>query len=218
VADSVVHPYVNWFAGSYQKQSIKDIHKICECHQDSWLAQKYFDRSHIDDGASWTHFLPSCIQVGMPGLPGYTQTDKKTQEVLTEINAAFDETYGQRPGLEYLKDCYENFYDTVVDEGYDKAYSPIPRNPDEALVLHGKVKSKVDYLDLLRTKAVGEAEKACDALIEFYQSGCSESDQNNFRKKVKNWNMDNGYWIDVEFDKDNRKLKIIWRSMWCQIF
>ena len=52
-ADSVVHPYVNCYAGAYHRQSIKDIHMISEVHQDSWLAQKYFGRKYIDEGDSW---------------------------------------------------------------------------------------------------------------------------------------------------------------------
>ena len=212
-ADSTIHPYVNCYAGAYHCQSIHDIHKISECHQDSWLAQKYFGRSHIDDGESWTKMLPGCYQVALPGVPGYTQVEAEAKEVLRDIDTAFQNTFGQSPGFEYLTDSYENYYDTAIDEGYDKAHSPIPRVPHESLVKHKELKG-VDYCKkLVRKTAVAAAEKACEAVIALYQSSCSENDQNKFRSEVKNWNMDTGYWIDVTLE--GNKLKIIWRHTWC---
>ncbi len=211
--DSMVHPYVNCFAGAYHKQTIDDIHKISEVHQDSWLAQKYFRRKYIDEGDSWTKFLPDCIQVGVP-LLAYTQVNAKTKEVFSDIVAAFKKTHGCEMSFEYIKDSYENMYDIAIDEGYDKALDVIPKEPHESLVQHERLKSATKYCpDLLRNKAVDASEKACNAVIDLYNSACSEDNLNEFRTEVKNWNMDTGYWIDVTL-KDN-KLKIIWRHRWC---
>lgn len=211
-ADSVVHPYVNCYAGAYHSQSIKDIHMISEVHQDSWLAQKYFGRKYIDEGDSWTNYLPDCLQIGWP--MAITVVNDETHEVFSDIVTAFKNTHGRGPDLEYMKDSYENLYDVAIDEGYDKAWSVIPKKPHESLVQHEKLKPEVKYyLDLLRTKAVGEAEKACQAVIALYNSKLSEDDKNKFRSEVKNWNLDTGYWIDVTLE-DN-KLTIIWRHRWC---
>lgn len=213
LADVNVHPYVNLYAGAYHSQVIADIHKTSELHQDSWLAQKYYGRSHVDDGESWTKYVPPCIQIGLPGVGGYTQIHGETKDVLRDINTAFVMTHGKGPGFTYLKDCYERFYDLVLDEEYDKAMLMVPRNPHKSLVFHDKIKHAVPYYpQLLRNKAVSAAEKACEAVIELYYSGFSDSDLNTFRSKVQNWNMDTGYRLEVELKGNN--LKIVWKHSW----
>lgn len=211
-ADSVVHPYVNCYAGAYHSQSFKDIHQISEVHQDSWLAQKYFEKKYIDEEDSLTHYLPDCLQIGWP--IAITVVNDKAQEVFSDIVTAFKNTHGRGPDLEYMKDSYETFYDVVINEGYDKALGVIPKKPHMSLVHHKMLKiKKVNYTDLLCKEAVEEAEKACQAVITLYDSELSEDDKNKFRSEVKNWNMDTGYWIDVTLE-DN-KLKIFWRHRWC---
>lgn len=221
-ADCVVHPYVNLYAGSYKKQVKKEIHKTSECHQDSFLAKKYFGRSDIHSGSSWTHFVPSCTQIALPGIPGYTQLSGQTKDVLRDIDAAYKKTHGKSPGFDYLKNCYENYYDVVLDEGYDKARiilglfkSPLPTTPHNSLVQHAKIKSQVTYYpDLLRKRAVAFAEKLCAECLSLFNGGApTEARQNQFRSTVKNMNMDNGYWIDVAAEGKN--LKITWKHTWC---
>jgi hypothetical protein len=220
-ADAMVHPYVNCFAGAYHCQSIHEIHKTCECHQDSFLAKEYYRRVDVHTGPSWTHVVPPCTQIALPAMPGYTQVNDRTKDVLRDIDEAFRNTHGDSPGFDYLKDCYENYYDVVLDEAYDKSRiiwgvvgSPIPTDPHNSLVQHEKLKGAVKYYDdLLRNKAVSVAEKVCEAVVTLYQSDCSADKQNEFRSKVKNWNMDTGYWIDVKLE--GKKLKIIWRHTWC---
>lgn len=220
-ADSMVHPYVNCYAGSYHNQVIEEIHKTSECHQDSFLAKKYYGRSDIHSGSSWTNYVPPCTQITLPAMPGYTQVNDETKEVLRDIDKAFKNTYNQSPGFDYLKDCYENYYDVVLDEGYDKSRiiwgiigSPLPIEAHQTLVQHDKLKAKVIYYpDLIRKKAVGFAEKLCEEVIKLYQSPCSVDDQNRFRSIVKNWNLDNGYWIDVKLEGNT--LNIVWRHTWC---
>ncbi|MFC2172654.1 hypothetical protein ACFLU6_08490 [Acidobacteriota bacterium] len=145
----------------------------------------------------------------------------QTKDVLRDIDEAFKSTHGDSPGFSYLKDCYENFYDVVLDEAYDKSRilwgvvgSPLPTNPHKSLVQHDKTKSQVQYYpNLILHKAVGFAEKLCEQVIALYQSSCTDSEKNRFRSAVKNWNMDTGYWIDVKMD--GNKLNIIWRHTWC---
>lgn len=220
-ADCMVHPYVNLFAGTYSHQVVEEIHKTSECHQDSFLAKKYFGRSDIHTGASWTKFVPSCTQISLPGVPGYTQLQAKTKEVLKLISNAFMTTHGKSPGFKYLKNCYENYYDVALDEAYDKGSillfvkSPLPTTPHNSLVQHDKVKSeKTYYPDLLRTKAVDFAEKICKACIELYSGIEPEATRaKSFRSSVRNMNMDNGYWIDVT--TEGKDLKITWKHTWC---
>ncbi|MFC2172653.1 zinc dependent phospholipase C family protein [Acidobacteriota bacterium] len=69
-ADSMVHPYVNCFAGAYHAQVIADIHKTSECHQDSYLAKQYYGRSNIHSGSSWRYFVPPLHSSESP--PGHT--------------------------------------------------------------------------------------------------------------------------------------------------
>ncbi len=221
-ADAMVHPYVNCYAGAYHSQVIKDIHKTSECHQDSYLAKEFYGRKDIHTGSSWVHLVPPCTQVTLPAMPGYTQLHAETKDVLRDIELAFQNTHGQSPGFAYLKNCYENYYDVVLDEAYDKSRiiwgvvgSPVPTKPHMSLVEHDRIKSKTKYYpDLLRTRAVGLAEKLCEALITLYQGNpSSEDQQNQFRSVVKNWNMDNGYWIDVS--TEGKTLRITWKHIWC---
>lgn len=206
-ADSVVHPYVNCFAGAYHNQSIDVIHRISELHQDSYVAKKYFNRDYIDEGDSlldsWTDYLPD--------VNG--EVNAETQEVFSDIVKAFRNTHDFELKLEYLRDSYENFYHNIMDIAYDTACCGIPKEPHESLVHHDQLVGDIYYPDLLTIKAVDEAEKACQAVITLYNSELSEDDQNEFRSIVRNWNMDTGYWIDITLE-DN-ELKIIWRHRWC---
>jgi hypothetical protein len=217
-ADTIIHPYVNCYAGAYNRQSIEELHMTSEVHQDSYLAQKYFNRKSIaiqsDDGDTWKKYLPPCLQVGIPGLPAYTKVSVETEEVLSDVAAAFKRTHGMGPDTEYLKDSYENLYDIAIDIGYDTAAGPIPRYPHQSLVQHERLKPAVIYYPGgLRDKAVAAATEACGAIIALFKGGFSDEDQDSFRSTVKNWNMDTGYWLDVSI-KDGR-LQVIWRHRWC---
>ena len=98
-ADSMVHPYVNCFAGAYHAQVINEIHKTSECHQDSHLAKEYYGRKNVHSGSSWVHFVPSCLQIALPAMPGYTQVYSETKDVLQDIDEAFKRTHGDSPGF-----------------------------------------------------------------------------------------------------------------------
>jgi hypothetical protein len=217
-ADTIIHPYVDLFAGAYNSQVIDEIHMKSEVHQDSYLAQKYFGRKSIaiqsDDGDTWKKYVPPCTQVGVPGLPAYTKVSEETQQVFSDVVAACNNTHGRGPDLEYLKDSYENFYDIAIDIGYDTAAGPIPKTPHMALVEHERIKSAVSYFpDLFLGRASQHAEDACQAVLDLFSSGFTPDDQNTFRSTVRNWNMDTGYWIDVTLNKG--KLAITWRHRWC---
>lgn len=213
MADAVVHPYVNCFAGVYSDQTIPAIHRTVELHQDSWLAQKYFGRKTIDEGItegySWKRFLPFYYQTEF-----LTQINNETINVLADIDTAIKNTHGYSPGFPYLINAYENLYFLIIDEEYDKAALYVPQTPQMELVQHSKLKSRIDYYNLLTKQAVTAAEIACEAVIALYRSNCSDKDLNLFRSKVKNLNMDNGYWIDVKLERN--KLKIIFRHIWCK--
>lgn len=199
IADSMVHPYVNRFAGAYHSQQVKDLHKTCEVHQDSYLAQKYFDRSHIDRGQSWTHFLP--------------KESSELNNVFNFIDQAFTTTYGEQLPVSVLKDSYDNYYNTAIDLAYDRAIGGVPRNPDSKLVNHEKV---IDpkYETLLLDTTISKCLAAYQAVVCLYESDFSEDAQNLFRSQIKNWNMDTGYWIDV--DMKDGELNITWKHTWCQ--
>lgn len=224
VADSLIHPYVNCFAGIYHHQSVDDLHKICECHQDSYLAQKYFGRKSIsvnsDDRDTWKKYIPPCIDIMGPSEldhvgdePVIGVVPNETTEVFSDIVTACNNTYSKGPNLEYLRISYLNFYDLIIGRGYDYAMGPIPKYPHESLVQHERLNPSMIYFPDLRNKAVDASEEACKSAIELLNSSFSIDDQNRFRSSVKNWNMDTGYWIDV--DVVNGKLNIIWRHRWC---
>lgn len=218
IADSIMHPFVNRFAGVYHKQPVEDLHKISELHQDSWLAQKYFGRRQIDEGDSWTEYIP--------------ENSSDLDNILNTIDIAYNETYNKKMGLERLQTCHSKFYHVVVDMGYDASLSDIPEEYDETLINHKYVqnselipegftvspeeKSKdmdILYYKLLKSQVFNKASQACQSVINLFESDFSEEMQNYFRHQIKNWNMDTGYWIDVSM-KDG-KLNINWKHTWC---
>jgi hypothetical protein len=212
-ADAMMHPYVNCFAGAYHQQKIEDIHKTSEGHQDSWVAKTYLNRTSIFDGDPWKNCLPLCFQSSSSRLielkiVGYTQVCDEAKEVLKDISTAFANTYNYKePLFGYFKNSYENFYDHAIDKGYrQELIGQLPRIPHEKLVQHEKLTFNYDNR---LTKAIDLAEKLCEEVISLYD----KDNEDYFRSKVKNWNMDTGYWIDVKLD--GNKLKIIWRHTWC---
>lgn len=197
IADSEMHPYVNRFAGAYHSQPVDDLHKISELHQDSWLAHHHFGRDYIDEGESWTMFVPDrTIEV---------------ERLFESIDATFHSTYKSSPGTEYLNKSYFKFYEFALDIGYDWAAGPIPKKADNNLVDHKHL--PVKYYDLLKGKTVDKAMAACNAVIQFFNSDMSNESENIFRSQIKNWNMDTGYWIDIDL-KDG-ELNITWKHTWC---
>jgi len=218
--DSMVHPYVNCFAGAYPEQFISEMHRTCECHQDSYLGKEYFRRMNVHSGPSWKKFVPPATQIAVPTLPGVTIINDDVKNVLDIIDKAFKKTHGNSPGIEDLIDCYENYYDVVLDEAYDKGViiiglivSDIPTDPHPSLVNHEKLEPQIKYSKVLLERAVEFAEELCKAVISLFKSNGTEEDKNGFREKIKNWNLDNGYWIEVKME--DKKLKIIWRNTWC---
>jgi hypothetical protein len=238
--DSIVHSYVNCFAGIYHKQPIADLHRTSELHQDSWLARKAFGRwinSSGDSGqlGSWQAWVPPPDQQEM-------------KDLFLLIYKAGRATFGRGPTVKYQKRAYNHFYKGILGIGYDKGLAGPPANPHESLVEHrllgGSEQSSdegpnfsgppkiVYWLDvpskdqipwlpggfnigawlLLQQRALTAAYRACRAVIELYKSDCSRKAQNRFRTRVKNWNMDTGYWIDVELKQGEPW--IIWRHRW----
>lgn len=217
IADSIMHPFVNRFAGVYHNQPVEDLHKISELHQDSWLAQKYFGRRQIDEGESWTEYLPT--------------SSIDLDNIFNTIDIAFHKTFQQKIGLKRLKTCYNKFHKIIIDMGYDASLSDIPEEYDLQLVDHLHVKEcnlipssivvtpeeKAQGKDILYYKLLkhisGKASQACQTLIHLYQGDFSEEMQNMFRYQIKNWNMDTGYWIDVSME--DGELNITWKHTWC---
>lgn len=219
-ADSVVHPYVNMIAGVYRSQTLRPggtkMHMYCECHQDSWLAQEYWGRA-ITAGDSWAKVVAVGSRIPMVVLPTYTWADGTTKEVFTDIGEAFHKTHGRPDAAtiySYLCDSFENFYDNVLDIVYDGAKGPLTNLPHDCMVQHERLKGIADYYgDVLRTRAVGAAERACDDVLELFYSSVTDADKDRFRSKVRDWNLDTGWWIDVGLE--GGELRIIWRHTWC---
>lgn len=214
VADSIMHPFVNRFAGAYHMQPVDDLHKNSELHQDSWMAQNYFNRPHIDDGDSWTDYLPD--------------SSTELDNLFNTIDVAFTSTYGVSQGLDTLKDSYSNFHG-LVDFVYDRALGPVPKHPDINLVNHHHVKESdllpagykitpesknILYYKLFKKTIFDKVQRSCQALISLYENGVSSESETYFRTEIKNWNMDTGYWIDV--DLQDGELNITWKHTWCE--
>jgi hypothetical protein len=226
VTDAIVHPYVNWFARAYRGQAMEDIHRTVELHQDSWMARVYWKRARVNDGMKWEHVVPPCYTAHVPLFGGYTQLHGETKDLYEDLAQAVIKTYGSPDSnqaslkkyqaflKEYLKDAYENFYDHILMTGYDSAMGGIPSTPQDELVHHRHLCRTVDYLaDLLQQRSVNKSEQVCEAVIALANSGCAQNDQDAFRGKARNWNLDTGYWIDVFVDND--RLHVVWRHTWC---
>lgn len=206
--DTILHPYVNSFAGIYHEQTQENIHKISECHQDSYLAQKYFSREKIDTGYSWTRFISAFLGGGSGGI---VTTSEEVEKVITIIVSAFSNTYGEENAMEaeYLRDSLENFYDTGLDIGYDTATGPIPKDYCEKLVQHEKDSN--NYLEHYILKlAPALCARLCEKAIGFYNNEIGEDE---LRGELKNFNMDTGYWLDV--DMEDGLIAINFKHSWC---
>lgn len=229
--DAIMHPFINLIAGVYRDQIYYKkiillpkvgIHTISECHQDSWLAQKYFGRKFIDDGPSWTKYLPPFppLPTPNPDSPPQDYAEKlrlhtEMKEVLNSIYRVINTTYFSTPPDEYLETSYKKVCDWVLSD-YDIALA-IPKEPNPALVQHEGIKNSeyVDYVTLITKKAVEAAFYACESVIKLIESTMSYEDECIFRSELRNWNMDTGYWIDVDMN-ENEHPRITWRHSWCR--
>jgi hypothetical protein len=218
-----LHPYINCFAGTYHDQTVSELHRTSEVHQDSWLARSYFGRKSIAGGGSWTVFLPDNEvfdrTVVMRG--GVVTKQMKPNPVLKvffgDLADAFGKTYGPESAVDggYFVESYDNYYTKFIATDYNAALLYVPQEPHVCLVFHRLLNAKrVYYTNLILKEAVPMAVDACKAILALYddQSGFSDNAVNTFRSDLKSWNLDTGYWLDIELVGD--QLRIIWRHTW----
>ncbi len=208
ITDAIVHPYINMIAGAYLHQVIPDLHRSVEMEQDSWIAIDYFRRREINTGPSWTNFLPD---------PG-----DMSDRVFESIRNAIGITYGRFPPERYLIDAYDFFYNTAIDIGYDtgshrandfgSGFGQFLSNwhdrPVMELVNHPYLNMRlVDLFD----ESAGKSLDACADAVQFYEGNIT-ADQ--FRSKLRSYDLDVGYYLDVIINSNT--LEITLRHTWEQ--
>ncbi|WP_230741159.1 zinc dependent phospholipase C family protein [Methanooceanicella nereidis] len=193
MADAIVHPYVNTFAGAYHHQvASKEAHQTIEVNMDSWMAKHYYGLKDITTTGishSWSDYVDDSNWIG--------KASDRAKEFFKEINEVFMSTYGEYPdgknaadGLEYLLVSYYNFWSFVLDIGYDTALGPVPTNPNPGMVTRFRQENYPSYLFKAKKAAVEACIKALD-----YWSG--KAGRDDLLEYMGNWNLDTGYRIKV---------------------
>ena len=223
-ADTIVHPYVNTFAGAYDNQSIHvavpsaleigraDMHRFVELQQDAYIAGKYFKvagmsepthswsrfwseaMGYIEMDNSWERILPKKLA---PFYPQIEHTVRLESLVTTYVKVAND-TYNPPSGKTAvtIKGLTEAIKKrfTLLDIGYDNALGPIPNKPELDFVHHPK--RDRDYDDYL-TAAANLTTKYWKAAFKFLRSIRDVNDRKEFYEAVPNFNLDTGFAIRV---------------------
>jgi hypothetical protein len=214
--DSILHPYVNTFAGVLDKQSIPvaakkgfiplpiigypldhilgtpmkaSMHRFVEVHQDSHIAKKYYGAKSLSGqagGDSWSASWSDFIDA-------VTSDSYKAQfnVLINRYEAAMKETYpdGKNPDFSGLKKAEKRVKLLALDMGYDWGLGYLPDHPEEIFVQHPKRDRPYEsYL----WSAADTTVKYWEAARTFYYSPKALEDRKEFFRVVRNFNLDTG--------------------------
>jgi hypothetical protein len=220
-ADTIIHPYVNTFAGVLDNQSIPvavnrgfpvpimgrpvdfamgepgktDMHRFVELHQDSYIATKFFGAKSMSAG---DNRFPSRFPSWSSFIGGTIKGGYKSQydALMSRYKEAAKETYpdGKEIDLSKLKEAEEKVRSDALDKVYDAALGPIPNQPEEIFVQHPKRdRSYEEYIWAAAYASV----KYWKAARAFYYSPKSTKDRKKFFEVVRNFNLDTGFAVRV---------------------
>ncbi len=230
--DVVCHPYINTIAGAYFNQTITyidklklpyfahlikkkgaNMHMMTECHQDSWLAKEYFGLKDLSsEGAfrSWSGFIDKLsLGVFRPGRKD------DVEDLFGDVCSCFENVYGKKLDEDKVWTGGNRFFE-MLDRSYDTAIFPFPTESSESLVNYKH--RDHNYCDYLK-RGFTLSKALCKLAIDYYKApkpGTKEKKE--LQKYLKDWNLDNGYCINVETRNNGDMLESIhikYEHSWC---
>jgi len=216
--DTIVHPYVNTFAGVLDRQSISvavkkspipvpifgifgyafpkaaheaEMHRFVELHQDAYVAERYYGAKSLSAGDDALLSWNSFFRDAVKD-----QTHKKDYSgLLKRYVDVTNETYNvpsYKKALtnSYLEKAVNKICEVGLGLGYDGAMGPVPNHPEDIFVQHPKRDRNYDsYL----WAAAFTTTKYWEAAMDFLYSPMDISDRKAFMKVIRNFNLDTGF-------------------------
>lgn len=217
--DIICHPYINNYAGDYEKQPIPRVfefwapfeyhdvkmHMFSEEHQDTYVAMKHFAcGDELSNGPgnrtlnSWSDFLNDLITGGL-GVMGHNPTGP-TVGVIRFLRDAAIATYPEleaRITYRALSRALGRQFD-ALDLGYDMAAGPAEDHYVEEYVNHPWFpQSWHRYDSFLNIAAEVAATKFWPAAKAYLASDGSEGARLEFLKTMGCWSLDTGFNMKV---------------------
>ncbi len=208
-ADIICHPYVNTFAGYYDKQPIKDMHKWSETNTDGYVLREYFGRHSVSDSdnkefGSWGDVLD---------LDGELSRNRRTTPLCKRwcelANRSFKPPAGKKPvTTSQLKSSRSKIANGALGTFYDSGaaiyFKGLPGNyTDSNVVSHKHKERDIDAYVAWAVAVTGRFWKAASDWLKRNTPGRDS----RFLEAVPNFNLDTGYAPVVAYAKNQLILR-----------